>query len=89
MTKRTKVFISVILVTWVVLFIADFSLAKSNKSPVFAIPIVFYKDGGSTEYYGLGYKIIKYVNFTVEEGPKIVKHDFGTWFMRFSYPGQN
>lgn len=83
MIKRTKVVVSVILI-WVALLITDFSLAKLNKAPVFSIPIVYHKDGGSTEYYGLGYKIIKYVNLTVQEGPKIVKHDFGTWFMEFS-----
>lgn len=82
--NEKKVIISIILIIWFVFSITDFSLAKVNKTPIFAIPVIRYKDGGSTEYYGLGYKVIKYVNLTVERGPELVKVDFGTWFMRFS-----
>lgn len=84
--KRRRVIICIILIIWFLFFITDFSLARTNKSPIFAIPITIYKDGGSTEYYGLGYKVIKYVNLTVERGTEVVKIDFGTWFLRFSPP---
>ena len=84
MSKKRMRIIIVILIAWFAFIVIDFFLAKANKSPIFAIPVVVYKDGGSTEYYGLGYKVIKYVNLTVEEGPVVVKHDFGTWFMKFS-----
>lgn len=87
--KKTKYIIGVALVIWFIFLITDFSLAKANKSPVFAVPIVMYKDGGSTEYYGLGYKVNKYVNLTAEKGAEGVKTDFGTWFMRFSHPDRN
>lgn len=78
-----------IFIVWLAFFITDISLANSNKSPLFAIPIVMYKDGGSTEYYGLGYKVIKYVKLTAENGTEVIKTDFGTWFMEFSYPEDN
>ncbi|WP_353095656.1 hypothetical protein [Tissierella praeacuta] len=84
MAKRRRYIISVILIVWIAFIITDLSLAKANKSPIFAIPLIRYKDGGSTEYYGLGYKVIKYVNLTVEEGPEIRRVDFGTWLMVFS-----
>jgi len=84
--KKRKAIIGMILIIWFAFLITDFSLARSNKSPIFAIPVIRYKDGGSTEYYGLGYKVIKYVNLTVERGPEVEKIDFGTWFMRFSHP---
>lgn len=84
--KRRRAIIGIILIIWFLFFITDFSLARANKSPIFAIPITMYKDGGSTEYYGLGYKVIKYVNLTVERGAEVVKIDFGTWFLRFSPP---
>ena len=79
------------LIIWAVFFITDFSLAKINKSPIFSIPISMHKDGGSTEYYGLGYKVIKYVNLTGNNVLKaeIVKVDFGTWFMKFSHPNKH
>ena len=84
MAKKRRHIISIILIVWIAFIITDFSLAKANKSPIFVIPLIRYKDGGSTEYYGLGYKVIKYVKLTVEEGPKIEKFDFGTWLMKFS-----
>lgn len=84
MIKKGRYIISAILIIWIAFFITDFSLATANKSPVFAIPITMYKDGGSTEYYGLGYKVIKYVSLTAERGPEVEKVDFGTWFMKFS-----
>ena len=84
MVKRGRYIIGAILIIWITFFITDFYLSKANKPPIFAIPVKRYKDGGSTEYYGLGYKVIKYVNLTVERGPKVENIDFGTWFMRFS-----
>lgn len=89
MTKKGKIIVSFVFAVWLAFIITDGSLAKANKPPLFAVPVIIYKDGGSTEYYGLGYKVIKYVDLTVEKGPEIVKTDFGTWFMRFSHPVYN
>lgn len=88
MAKRRRHIIGAILIIWIAFFITDFSLAKKNKAPVFAIPVIRHKDGGSTEYYGLGYKVIKYINLTVESGPEVENVAFGTWLMRFS-PAQS
>ncbi|AET67560.1 hypothetical protein Desor_1940 [Desulfosporosinus orientis DSM 765] len=85
MTRKRKYIIGILLIIiWFTFLLTDFCLAKANRSPVFAIPIVVYKDGGSTEYYGLGYKVIKYANLTVEKGIEVRKIDFGTWFVKFS-----
>lgn len=86
MTKKRKYIIGIIVIVWFAFFITDFSFAKANKSPIFAVPVIMYKDGGSTEYYGLGYKVIRYVNLTVEKDTEVVKTDFGTWFMKSSFP---
>ncbi|MCB2341049.1 hypothetical protein [Clostridium estertheticum] len=82
MMKKRNIIIGGLLIIVLTFFITDFCLEKANKSPVFAIPMVRYKDGGSIEYYGLGYKVIKYSNLTGSE----IKMDFGTWFMKFSPP---
>jgi len=84
MAKMGRYIIGAILIIWIGFFITDFSLSKTNKSPVFSIPVIRHKDGGSTEYYGLGYKVIKYVNLTVERGPEVENVAFGTWLMSFS-----
>ena len=71
-------------------FPVTFPFMTEKPMATFSEPVVFsaklYKDGGSTEYYGLGYKVIKYVEFNAEQEPHIIKVDFGTWFMKFSYP---
>ena len=89
MMKKRRLVIGAILFIWCSFIITDFSLARANKSPIFAIPLIRYKDGGSAEYYGLGYKVIKYVNLTAERGPEVMKYDFGTCLMKFSYPDLN
>ena len=51
----------IIIVLLIVMVTADIVLvSKFDKGPFFAIPVKTYDDGGSKEYYGLGYKVIKY-----------------------------
>lgn len=54
-------------------------VAKYNKGPFFAIKTKTYNDGGSKEYYGIGYKVIKY---NVTEGKKSTQ--IGLWSMPYS-----
>lgn len=39
--------------------VIDYYLIKNNKNPLFSLLLTQYKDGGSKEYWGLGYKIIR------------------------------
>jgi len=60
-SKRAANVFFVILFLLIVLVTADIVLvSKFNKGPFFAIPVKTYDDGGTKEYYGLGYKVIKY-----------------------------
>lgn len=59
MQRKYKI-IGIILIVWATFYITDFTLSKFSKRPIFAIPGATYKDGGTREYYGLGYKVIKY-----------------------------
>ncbi len=61
--KKSVFIISIIFLIWIIFFIVDYNCAKKNKSPIFSIKINSYLDGGTTEYLGLGYKIIKYRYF--------------------------
>lgn len=54
-------------------------VARYNVGPFFAIKTNTYKDGGTKEYYGLGYKVIKY---NVIEGRKDTQ--IGFWNMPYS-----
>lgn len=53
-------------------------VTKFEKGPFFAIPIHTYDDGGTKEYYGLGYKVIKY-NQT--QGRRDT--ELGTWSLKY------
>ncbi|WP_238885286.1 hypothetical protein [Clostridium sp. YIM B02551] len=59
MLKKHKKKIALILVL-LCIYATDFTLVYLNKRPIFAIKRRMIKDGGSTEYYGLGYKVIKW-----------------------------
>ena len=58
MKKWIKV-ILIILGIWTFMFLTDFICVKTIKKPIFMIRTDIW-DGGSKEYYGLGYKAIKY-----------------------------
>ena len=50
-----------IAITILILVTIDILLVtKFEMGPFLAIPLKTYKDGGTKEYYGLGYKVIKY-----------------------------
>lgn len=57
----------------------DKKRATDNKRPIFAVRTTIYKDGGSKEYMGLGYKVIV---FNTLCGYKEVK--FGSWQMNIN-----
>lgn len=55
-----KKILIVLLIIIVLIPITDILLVRVfNKGPLFAINTITYKDGGSREYFGLGYKVIK------------------------------
>lgn len=66
-TKRSGLLYKIINIVFILIIIiiivitTDIILVgKYNKGPIFAIPVKKYDDGGTKEYYGLGYKVIKY-----------------------------
>lgn len=81
-----KIIISVItiVIIGVILMSTDYYLIKTNENPIFSVEIAVYKDGGSTEYCGLGYKIIKYVKMSYENDDISTEVRLGPWFMKYS-----
>lgn len=81
LTKSSLVIIvfSIILVI-ILFFVVDCLRVSNNESPIFCIsPFGKYLDGGTIEYFGLGYKIIDYNIIGGYHGFKI-----GTWFMKYN-----
>ncbi|MCI8446594.1 MAG: DUF4825 domain-containing protein [Bacilli bacterium] len=60
MKRKKAIFVILSIISIILLCnLTDYLRVKSNKKPIFAFPITTYKDGGSIEYFGLGYKVIK------------------------------
>ena len=79
--KPSKVEIIVLLtiLTLVLVFLlTDIIRLESGKEPIFCVSMGQYLDGGTKEYYGLGYKIIDYNILDGFEGYKV-----GTYFMKY------
>lgn len=81
--KKSNKIINIIFIVIIILIImvtADIILvSKYDKGPFFAIPIKTYDDGGTKEYYGLGYKVIKYRQLQGRRDKVI-----GTWKLKYN-----
>ena len=79
--KKVLELIVAIIIAIVVLggvtFLIDCSSIKSGKKPIIAVSVSQWDDGGTTEYMGLGYRII---DFNMLNGYDDIK--IGSWFMR-------
>lgn len=58
--KKIALIIFVALLAVVGAFIMDYQRALDDKKPIFVIRTALYKDGGTSIYHGLGYKVIDY-----------------------------
>lgn len=77
--------LGVLLIIIILFFTVDCIRVNINTSPIFCVQTQTYDDGGSIEYTGLGYKVIKYVTLKDDT----VKYKIGTWFMKFDNPFKN
>ncbi len=80
MIKKVSTIIMVLIIVLGILITTDIILVtKANIGPFFAIKTKEYNDGGTKEYYGLGYKVIKY-------NQKIGRRDttIGTWSLKYN-----
>lgn len=78
-TNRILNILLILIVLIIVMISVDIvSVAKYNKGPYFAIPIKTYKDGGTKEYIGFGYKVI---NYNQKQGRR--DKTIGLWNMKY------
>lgn len=86
MNKKLKILknilitlVIIIIMLGIVFFTIDYNKVKNNELPTFCIPNkMVIMDGGTREYFGLGYKVIKYNRLSGYKGIHI-----GTWFMDY------
>lgn len=84
MKKTFKVICGIlgtIVVLGIVFFTVDYNRVKNQKKPIFCIksPAGGIMDGGTIEYFGLGYKVIDFHTIAGFDDIKI-----GTWFMDYN-----
>ena len=77
--KKVSTIIMIIIIVIGILITTDILLVTKKKiGPFLAINTKSYNDGGTKEYYGLGYKVIKY-------NQKVGRRDtvIGSWFIKY------
>ena len=72
--------LGIIVVLGIVFFVVDYNRVKNQEKPIFCIksPAGGIMDGGTIEYFGLGYKVIDFHTIAGFDDIKI-----GTWFMDY------
>ncbi len=80
--KRLNLIMNIIFTVLVVILLLSivdiYLVAKHNIGPFLAIPTNTYKDGGTKEYYGFGYKVIKYHQLQGRRDMEV-----GTWKLKY------
>ena len=78
--KKISTIIMIVIIVIGVLVTTDIILVtKVGVGPFLAINTKTYDDGGTKEYYGLGYKVIKY-NQVVGRRDTVI----GSWFIKYN-----
>ena len=60
LSRMINVIFTLVIIILVLIACDVLLVSKANIGPFLAFPIKTYKDGGTKEYIGLGYKVIKY-----------------------------
>lgn len=79
--KVIGIILGVIVILGIVFFVVDYNRAQKQEQPIFCIqnPAGMISDGGTIEYFGLGYKVIDFHTLAGFDDIKI-----GSWFMDYN-----
>lgn len=79
--KKILKIIGIVLVLGIIFFWVDYSRVKNSEKPIFCIknPAGTLRDGGTVEFFGLGYKVIDFHTIAGFDDIKI-----GTWGMDYN-----
>ena len=77
---KTLIISLLIIITIILIFFAiDVYRLTIDKEAIFCINTITYRDGGSKEYLGIGYKIITYNSNNRQD------FEVGTWFLKYNW----
>ena len=79
--KVVGIVLEIMIILGLMFYMVDYNRVKNNARPIFCIknPAGTLRDGGTVEFFGLGYKVI---DFNTIEGFDEIK--IGTWFMKYN-----
>ena len=79
--KILFIIIGIIIVLGIVFFVVDYNRVQKQEKPIFCIqnPAGIISDGGTIEYFGLGYKVIDFHTLAGYDDIKI-----GSWFIDYN-----
>ncbi len=77
--KIINVFFTIIIIVLLMITIDVLAVYYYNKGPFFAIPLYTHNDGGTKEYFGIGYKVIKYNQTKGRIGKEV-----GLWSLKYN-----
>lgn len=90
MKKKIYIIIGIILITifilWIVTNYIDGGRVATGHEPKYCIKIV-NKDGSKITYWGIGYKVVRYVGISPNEPYESnIGVKMGNWFMKYELP---
>jgi hypothetical protein len=77
--KLLSIIFTVAIAITIMIIIDVVCISRFDKGPFFALPLHTYNDGGTTEYYGFGYKVIDYHQ---EQGRR--DKELGLWNLKYN-----
>lgn len=77
--KIFNILVIIILIITVLNTVDSILVKKYKHTPIFALPLTTYKDGGSKAYYGVFYKVIKYKQV---QGRRDI--EMGSWALKYN-----
>lgn len=79
--KILFIIVGIVVILGIIFFAVDYNRVQKQEKPIFCIqnPAGVIKDGGTIEYFGLGYKVIDFHTLAGFDDIKI-----GTWLMDYN-----
>ena len=77
--KKINILYALLIIIMLIITIDVVGVSRYNVGPFFAIKTHTYNDGGTKEYYGIGYKVIKY-NQVQGRRDKVI----GSWNIKYN-----
>ena len=81
--QKIIIIVLLLIALGIAFFIVDYTHIKSDIKPIFVIQSDSIKDGGTTKYVGIGYKVIRYNVSDADSDETKYDYEMRPWFVSF------